>query len=347
MSAFNYSYLEKYLHNQFLGDTEISHFLFNKIKKYELPKKQIRKVFISGLARSGTTALLNQLYISNEFASLKYSHMPFILNPTLSNIFSSISSKKNSEYKERIHKDGIKISVDSPECLDEPFWIKENQKYYSEALSSKRIYNEKTLYFYNNFLSKHALSQNKTRILIKNNNNHLRLPQLFNFFKNDLFIILFRDPISHSFSLSKSHETICNEQTKDPFILEYMNLIGHREFGLNQMPFNYNNKESQNETIFDSQEKSNYWIKSWINAYSWIYKFIRCNKPKNLIVVSYEELCNDNRKKIYEIFDRLKLKPIKNNILKNKNINIPDSHKIDKILLNHAYEIYESLTELD
>ena len=48
-------------------------------------------------------------------------------------------------------------------------------------------------------------------------------------------------------------------------------------------------------------------------------------------------------KQVYEAIKNIS----NNNILKNKNINIPDSHKIDKILLNQAYEIYESLTELD
>ena len=100
---------------------------YERIKKYKKLNRNCFKVFISGLARSGTTSLLNQLYSSNKFGSLKYSHMPFILNPRLSKIFSSFTAKGVLESKERIHKDGINISINSPECLDEPFWIKENQ----------------------------------------------------------------------------------------------------------------------------------------------------------------------------------------------------------------------------
>ena len=36
-------------------------------------------VFVMGLARSGTTVLLNALYESSEFASLSYKDMPFVL----------------------------------------------------------------------------------------------------------------------------------------------------------------------------------------------------------------------------------------------------------------------------
>ena len=77
-------------------------------------------VFITGLARSGTTILLNSLYKSNSFASLTYLDMPFVLAP---NLWSKISSKKIFiDVKERAHEDGIKLSIESPEAFEEVFW---------------------------------------------------------------------------------------------------------------------------------------------------------------------------------------------------------------------------------
>ena len=55
-------------------------------------------VFISGLARSGTTILLNAIYKSNEFSSLSYADMPFILAP---NIWSKINLNHQTELSER------------------------------------------------------------------------------------------------------------------------------------------------------------------------------------------------------------------------------------------------------
>ena len=69
--------------------------------------------------------------------------MPFILNPRLSNLYSNFIKNKNLESIERLHKDGIKISIDSPECLDEPFLIKENTSYFSQPLSVKRKYTKR------------------------------------------------------------------------------------------------------------------------------------------------------------------------------------------------------------
>ena len=40
-------------------------------------------VFVSGMARSGTTILLNAIYETDEFAALTYQDMPFILSPNI------------------------------------------------------------------------------------------------------------------------------------------------------------------------------------------------------------------------------------------------------------------------
>ena len=90
----NYNSLQKFLHGLILGNN------FFKKSIYELEKfvylkninfKNNKHVFITALPRSGTTILLNFIYSSDNFASLKYSNMPFILAPNLSKIF----KKKN------------------------------------------------------------------------------------------------------------------------------------------------------------------------------------------------------------------------------------------------------------
>ncbi|MEL0243865.1 MAG: sulfotransferase family protein, partial [Gammaproteobacteria bacterium] len=70
-------------------------------------------VFVVGMARSGTTAILNAIHQSEEFASLSYQDMPFILAP---NFWAKFSSKRDTDPMDREHEDGIKISVKSPEA---------------------------------------------------------------------------------------------------------------------------------------------------------------------------------------------------------------------------------------
>ena len=51
--------------------------------------------------------------------------------------------------------------------------------------------NEKELKGYSYLLSSFANIENKKRMIIKNNNNHLRLSSLSKFFPNSKFVILF------------------------------------------------------------------------------------------------------------------------------------------------------------
>ena len=120
----NYSILEQTLHKQFLENNQISKIILdrNVYKANNFEEIKNKNIFITGLARAGTTAVLNLIDSSNKFASLRYKYMPFILSPRLAKVFSNFSNKSSLQ-KERFHGDGIKININSPECLDEPFWI--------------------------------------------------------------------------------------------------------------------------------------------------------------------------------------------------------------------------------
>ena len=81
----NYNFLQKLLHDFALSGKFINKSLFELDKILYLDKdnlslaKKTSHIFISGMPRSGTTSVLDYLYSLNEFASLKYSNMPFIL----------------------------------------------------------------------------------------------------------------------------------------------------------------------------------------------------------------------------------------------------------------------------
>ena len=117
----NYSWLEQKLHKLALSSQFMREVTFDFESTNIAPSSATGDhVFITGLARAGTTILLNALYESNFFASLTYADMPFVLAP---NLWSKISFKeKDLELKERAHGDGIKVSTESPEAFEEVFW---------------------------------------------------------------------------------------------------------------------------------------------------------------------------------------------------------------------------------
>ena len=119
----NYNFLQKQLHRLVLGKQFLKKNLFDIEKLLFYKKlqnvKELQHIFITGLPRSGTTILLKFLYQTKEFASLTYADMPFILAP---NLFSKISTKRNIQSQERMHQDGIKFDLNSPEAFDDVFF---------------------------------------------------------------------------------------------------------------------------------------------------------------------------------------------------------------------------------
>ncbi len=338
----SYHNLEKILHRQFVGDSVLSQFLFNRLIKKSLYNKNHNlgnHIFITGLARSGSTALLNKIYSSGEIASITYKDMPFVLSPSLSKYYSNFS-KNNDNLMERFHQDGIHINNDSPECLDEPFWLKLFSPCEDKPFQELIEIPEKLLHGYSFLLHKHASNKGSNRLIVKNNNNHQRLHFLSKKFPNATFLLMIREPISHAFSLLNQHLNFLEIQRKDPFVLEYMNTLGHFEFGLNAKPFIYGSNfwyKDKNKLSFE------YWISQWINTYEWIFESGILNN-KNIFLISYEDLCIN--KNVYrEICKLVNINNFESGIsfrLANEKYeeNLP---KLNEVNLNYANDLYSKL----
>ena len=122
----NYSWLQQKLHQIALSSNFMRQATFDvESSAISIEKQNDKHVFVAGLARSGTTALLNALYQSEEFASICYRDMPFVLAP---NLWSKVAlNKQDVNLMERAHGDGIKISIDAPEAFEEVFWMTFNE----------------------------------------------------------------------------------------------------------------------------------------------------------------------------------------------------------------------------
>ena len=270
----NYSLSQKLLHKIALSSSFLREIFFDLEKTFFLQndfKINDNHVFISGMARSGTTILLNAIHETNEFATLTYQDMPFILSP---NIWSKLN--KNNillEKQERAHGDGIKIDTSSPEAFEEIFWKTFDDK---DSDSYKEF-----MYFVQLF----CLKYKKNRYLSKNNQNIKRVEYLIKNYPNSKIIIPFREPLQHSFSLFTQHKKFISLQKNDDFIRKYMSLIGHSEFGIDYIPqIDKNLKYSDSQNI-------NHWLEQWYLTYKMLSQFI--NYPQ-VLFVCYEELCKNH-----------------------------------------------------
>lgn len=266
----NYNFIERKLHDLVLGNKFINKSLFELEKQLFKFKNFTSEyhIFITGLPRSGTTILLNYIYQTNCFSSFKYSDMPFILSPNLFNFFKF--KKKNKNF-ERFHSDNIKINYDSPESFDEVFFSNFDTANYDEELKY--------------FISSICIKCKKERYLSKNNNNYKRIEIIKKNLKNSLFLIPYRLPLDHCYSLLNQHRNFLKLDDNDYFVKRYLRYLGHNEFGENHL-------EWFKPIKFINKLEINYWLEQWHLFYeNLINKFSNQNF---IFFINYEHLCSDS-----------------------------------------------------
>ena len=318
----NYNKLQILFHDIVFKKKFINKFLYDIEKLIYLNKLKNNidsSIFITGLSRSGTTSLLNFIYSSNEYASLTYRNMPFVLTPHFSKLF----NKKNISKRERLHKDRINFDINSPESFDEIFFNNDDDFIINEL---------------RNYIKLIINSEVKTRYLSKNNLNFKRIDLISSILPESIFLISIRDPLQHAFSLLKQHLNFCKLQRDDDFIRRYMNYIGHNEFGLNHIPLN-------KPIRYNDFNHINYWLEQWLFFYENIYS--NYQSYQNCHFVIYERL--DNLRYITKLLENLDLNKNKN--LKLNYFQISTNKKIDSEYDNNIYRktklVYENFLKLN
>jgi len=309
MSDLGYSFSSRLLHRIALQSKAIADISFD-IENIVFNKKghifTENPVFITGLARSGTTILMRYLYETGEFRSLTYQDMPFVLMP---NLWKKLSMRKAAgELKERAHQDGIMVSFESPEAFEEVFWrVFTGDQYIAKDRLKLLKTNTEVLNKFRDFIRNAILSADnpeQSRYLSKNNNNILRLNYLKKSFPSAKIIIPFREPLQHALSLLNQHTHFSGIQKEDEFSLDYMNWLGHFEFGLNQKPFDFNHAETFREMEKTPKSELDFWLLSWKNYYSFALE----NPEETAIFFCYEEFCSSPSEVLQKLFPLLDTK---------------------------------------
>lgn len=334
----NYSMFSKVIHRLYLGNIFLAEgsYELEKIIFWPQVKNFIFKdiVLITGLARAGTTNLFNKIHETQEFASLTYSNMPILLMP---NFWKKFDNSANSQKVKRAHNDGLEISTQSPEAFDEFFWkVKLKNCYITEANLKIHSLNEDEIDEYLKYIKLVCFSFEKKRYLSKNNNSILRLKSLLEKIDNLKVILVFRDPLSHAYSLYNQHQHFLKLQKNDSFAIEYLNFLGHHEFGNGLKSFQIKIENVK----YANPDSINYWLQVW-ESY---YKYIIENFGDKVHVISFFDICNNP-----EVVNGYLQKLINSNtpiILDKYTPNsIPDL-KVDEVLLDSCNLIYVKLESM-
>lgn len=341
MAQDNYSKVDQIFHQIALSGRATPELFFDLETSFfgkNLPDvSQGKHVFVSGLARAGTTVLMRLLHSTDEFASLTYRDMPLVMAPNLWGKLSSGKEKQGVE-AERAHGDGLSVSFDSPEALEEVFWRTFSGKDYIQADGLVPMQaSDEALINFRQYVSLILKRYERTRYLSKNNNSILRLPSLCRAFPEATILVPIRHPASHAASLLRQHEHFLEVHEASAFSRKYMTWLVHHEFGADHRRFKFGP-----ESRSGSQDPTDlaYWVGLWIEAYSYLEQVLDSLSGRG-VFVCYEDLVTDPDLARSKLANRLSVK-IDESVLLRAAPNYPE---FDTANLGEAISLFERLRE--
>ena len=117
-----YSPTKQLFHHLVLDNPNVGRMLYKREAKRVLKGQSVPEepfLIVTGLARAGTTSLLNLLSETGAFASLNSRHMPFLMARAT---WARWHKPATTQAQERSHGDGIEVSLESNEALEEYFF---------------------------------------------------------------------------------------------------------------------------------------------------------------------------------------------------------------------------------
>ncbi len=152
-------------------------------------------VWVSGLARSGSTVLLELLAGHPDIVTQRYRDFPPVFTPILWNKFVDYMPGKQEVSTERAHKDGIYVTSESPEAFEEPVWMNFfphlHKRLWDETFTREASHPEFEA-FLNAHIRKLLFLREGMRYLAKANYNVTRLEYLLKLFPDARFVVPIR-----------------------------------------------------------------------------------------------------------------------------------------------------------
>ncbi|MDZ7783932.1 MAG: hypothetical protein U5K56_13685 [Halioglobus sp.] len=173
---------------------------------------------------------------------------------------------------ERAHDDGLQVSVESPEALEEIVWMPFWKKHYApEKIQPwKSCDTEAFKAFFASHMRKIVALRSQAhgsplRYASKNNMNIARLRAIPAMLPDSTIIVPFRQPLQQAASLLNQHERFLEMHREDSFSRRYMAGTGHFDFGANLRPIDFDGWLQARRC--DDPLQLAFWLEYWIAAY--------------------------------------------------------------------------------
>lgn len=273
-----------------------------------------KPIWVTGLARSGTTILLELLARHPALVTHRYRDFPPVLTPWLWNWFVDRAATHDEEPAERAHADGILVTPESPEAFEEVIWMAFFRSLHDPRASAElteETENAGFEDFYRDHMRKLLRLRGGRRYLAKGNYNLTRLRYLLKLFPDARFVVPVREPVAHVASLMRQHARFVEEHRRDRRLQRHMSRSGHFEFGLDRRPVNCGDT-AVTERVLELWEQGREvegWALYWNDVYGHLAASLDAHPAlrRATLVVSYEALCADPGPVMQAVLDHCEL----------------------------------------
>jgi hypothetical protein len=271
-------------------------------------------IYIAGLARAGSTILLELVASTEGVITHRYRDFPPVFIPYWWNRFVDRAQTRVLEPQERAHGDRIRITPESPEAMEEPLWMAFFPSSHDPAVShalGDRDHHPEFERFYRDHIRKLLLVRGGTRYAAKGNYNVTRLEYLVRIFPDARIVIPIREPVRHIASLLRQHERFSEACEGNPRGLAHLRQAGHFEFGLDRRPINTGDGVRTAEIVglWREGEELRGWARYWSQVYGYVAERLQANERlrEAALVVRYEDLCDSGETVVRSVLDHCRV----------------------------------------
>lgn len=274
----------------------------------------VAPVYVCGLARAGSTLMLEFLAGHKDAASHRYQDFPFIFTPYWWQLVLKLSPFKDEALRERAHGDRMLVNSASPEAMEEMLWMAFFPQLHDDSRSNvlgRKAAGGKFDAFYRKHLEKLLLAGKASRYVSKGNYNVTRMAYLHQLFPDARFIVPVRGPEGHIASLMRQHERFCAASKEDPDVAEHMALAGHLEFGPRRTPIHTGETGAMDavKAAWAAGDEVLGWAHYWAMIYRFVAGQLAADKAlaEACLIVRFEELCANPREVLKNVFAHCRL----------------------------------------
>jgi hypothetical protein len=295
---------------RWLGNVE-SWFVRNQIEQTAI----VKPVYVAGLARSGTSILIEILASHPQVATHQYRDFPFLFIPYWWRQTLERSAPPTAEARERAHGDRLKVTPQSPEAMEEVLWMAYFRRIHDphtcgalDAGASNGPFER----FYRDHIRKLLIISQRSRYAAKGNYNLTRLEYLLKLFPDARFVLPVRRPREQIASLMKQHELFSSAAARHPRSVAHLDRVGHFEFGMHRRCINpHANSDVVRsiEELWHRGDEVRGWARYWASLYRWVAMRLDASDPlrRATLVFRYEDMCDDPQHSLQRLLEHLDL----------------------------------------